>query len=139
MGGLSTILSSASQEAVDKYNIAAAVALHPVSIPFKQPKVPIFYGSGSDDKIVPPEGVFTAYEWTLAPGRVFAEIKGATHLEPNTLGGKNRWTKYVINMFNCHIKDSESDCKKIYGQGLFDNLCHDLKVPMTSCHNTHRY
>lgn len=102
--------------------------------------MPIFYATGSKDTIVPPSGVWNIYEQTKVAGRVFAEIDGATHLEPNTLGGQNRWTPYIINMFNCHIKKQEDDCYKIYGQKSSPaNLCHDPHVKMTSCHNTHRY
>jgi dienelactone hydrolase len=137
MGGHATVYSSGNSHAVQKYNIAAAVALHPAFFPFVQPTVPIFYATGSADTIVKPSGVKGIYEITKG-SKVFAEIKGATHLEPNTLGGRNRWTPYVINMFNCWIKEQDYDCDKIYGNKSGD-LCNNPNVPMSDCHNSHKF
>ena len=130
MGGHATELSSSNSRAVSKYNIATAVALHPVSFPFFQPKIPVFFGTGSADVIVPPSGPVLAYKATKKSGKVLAEIKGATHFEPNTIG-RNRWTPFVIAMFDCHIKRQSEQCDKIYGTGE-GALCSGA-ISMTKC------
>ena len=130
MGGHATELSSSNSKAISVHNIAAAVALHPVSFPFSQPKIPIFFGTGSKDTIVPPAGPVEMYKMTKQSGKVLAEIRGATHFEPNTIG-PNRWTPFVVDMFDCHIKHQSDSCDKMYGTGA-GALCSG-EIPMTTC------
>lgn len=133
MGGHATVLSSANANAVKTHNIGAAVALHPVALPFKQPHVPIFYGTGSADVIVPPGGVISDYKKTTIKGKVLAEIKGATHFEPNTIG-PNRWTPYAAAMMGCYLWEIPDACSLIYGKSRTRcDLCYCDKVPMTTC------
>lgn len=102
-------MSSGNANAVAKYNIKAAVALHPVaSVVFQQPKVPIFYGTGTLDVVVPPIGVIGMYDKTTIAGKVLAEITGATHFEPNTIG-PNRWTAFAAAFMGCHLYDLSGD------------------------------
>jgi dienelactone hydrolase len=133
MGGQATHLTANSAAAVSKYNIAAAVALHPVYITGGS-KVPIFYGTGSADIIVPPATVRKAYMQTLGVKKVFANIKGATHFEPNEIG-PNRWTDYAAAMFGCYLYQIESACPTVFGSSLANpcSLCTCVAVPMTEC------
>merc|ERR1712010_111862 len=137
MGGHATVRSSGKQAAVSKYNIAAAVALHPVaSLAFAQPQVPIFYGTGTLDVIVPPVGVIGMYYKTTKPGKVIAEITGATHFEPNTIG-PNRWTAYAAAYFGCYLYKISDACDTIYGDSASKcDLCTCSKVPMSMCKHT---
>merc|ERR1711934_603348 len=133
MGGHATVRSSGNQAAVSKYNIAAAVALHPVaSLAFAQPQVPIFYGTGTADVIVPPVGVIGMYYKTTKPGKVIAEITGATHFEPNTIG-PNRWTPYAAAYFGCYLYGIQDACDTIYGSSS-KALCR--AIPMSLCKHT---
>jgi pimeloyl-ACP methyl ester carboxylesterase len=133
MGGHATVRSSANAKAAKDLNIAVAVALHPAEEPFFQPVMPIFYGTGSADRIIPPAGVVSIFEQTKIKGKVLAEIKGANHFEPTDVG-PNRWTPYVIAMFNCYIKKNSEACDKIYGNNASKcDLCSCTKVPMTQC------
>jgi dienelactone hydrolase len=55
LGGAATHVNSASAHTVLKYNIGAAVALHPAMTLFSSlVEVPIFYMTASDDWIVNP-------------------------------------------------------------------------------------
>jgi len=133
MGGHATVLSSSNKKAVEKNNIGVAVALHPVALPYEQPLVPIFYGTGSLDTIVPPGGVINDYKKTLIKGKVLAEIKGATHFEPNTIG-PNRWTDYAAAMMGCYLYEIPDACDTIYGNNRTKcDLCVCNRVPMTTC------
>ena len=129
--------SSGNSEAVAKYKIGAAVTLHPVaSAMFVQPRVPIFFGTGTADIVVPPLGVIGMYEKTSIRGKVVAEITGATHFEPNTIG-PNRWTVYAAASFGCHLYGIEDGCETVYGADSSKcDLCACAKVPMSLCKHT---
>jgi len=136
MGGHATVLSSANYFKVSSLNIGAAVALHAVPVPWPgQPKVPIFYGTGTADFIVPPAGPIGMYAKTTIRGKVLAEILGATHLEPNTFGGRNRWTDFAAAYFGCHLYGIQDACDTIYGTRS-GSLCNCPQVRMTVCRHT---
>jgi len=99
---------------------------------FVQPQVPIFYGTGTADIIVPPLGPIGMYYKTTHAGKVIAEITGATHFEPNTIG-PNRWTPYAAAYFGCYLYSLSDACDTIYGSGG-SSLCS--AVPMTLCKHT---
>lgn len=138
MGGGATYHSAGQAAAVKKYNIGAAVALHPEItspwpfLPVTNSLVPIFFGSGSDDKVVAPDSVKSAYSQTEHVAKIFAEIDGATHDEPmNFPWGKGRYTPSVIAMFDCHLKGNTDQCKILYAN-VNGSLCEgDIK--MTVC------
>jgi hypothetical protein len=135
MGGQSTFNSAGS-----KRDIRAAVALHPATFGGSTPKVPILYGTGSSDQMTgcSPRSVKGLYDRTSLSnmnrpgiynrGKVFANIRGAGHTEPN-FGSK--WNRFVIAMFDCHIKRNPSSCGVIYGRGR-DSLCHG-SLNMVQC------
>ena len=135
MGGQSTFNSAGS-----KRDIRAAVALHPATFGGSTPKVPILYGTGSSDRMTgcSPRSVKGLYDRTSLSnmnrpgiynrGKVFANIRGAGHTEPN-FGSK--WNRFVIAMFDCHIKRNPSSCGVIYGRGR-DSLCHG-SLNMVQC------
>jgi hypothetical protein len=136
MGGQSTVNSAGSRS----HDIRAAVALHPATFGGGTVKVPILYATGSSDRMTgcSPRAVEGLYDRTslsnmnrpgiFNPGKVFANIRGAGHTEPN-FGSK--WNRYVIAMFDCHIKRSPSSCGIIYGRGR-DSLCHG-SLSMAKC------
>jgi len=138
MGGGATYHSAGQADAVKAQNIGVAVALHPqitspVAIqPITNSRVPIFFGTGSNDHIVSASSVKSAYTRTSGVAKVFTEIKGAGHFEPAShTGTSNRHTPYVIAMFDCHLKGDKDQCLKVYGKGK-DALCSG-KVKMTDC------
>jgi len=138
MGGGATYHSAGQPSAVDGQNIGAAVALHPqiqgpgaaTLFPITNSLVPIFFGTGSADRVVGPLSVKYAYYDTQNVSKVFSEISGAGHLEPCN-GYANRHTPYAIAMFDCHLLGKKSQCDKVYGQGK-DALCGGT-VKMTDC------
>jgi len=136
MGGGATYHAAGQSDVVKQYNIGAVVALHPQItkpvelFPETTSLVPIFFGSGSDDDVVAPSSVKSAYSQTSGVPKAFSEIEGATHQEP-TNKGSMRHTPYVIAMFDCHLKGDKSQCDKVYGNGS-GSLCSGA-VKMTDC------
>lgn len=129
MGGGATYHAAGQAAVVKAQNIGAAVALHPQITsptalqPVTNSLVPIFFGSGSKDEVVSPASVKSAYSQTNGVPKVFAEIDGATHYEPEnncngwTCPGQRRHTPYVIAMFDCHLMDNKGQCDTVYGSG----------------------
>lgn len=119
MGGGAVYHAAGVSSAVQKQNIGAAVCLHPqITLPLPiQPitnsLVPIFFGTGSEDDVVWPYSVKAAYDATSKVAKVFTEIIGAGHYEPE-VNYPQRHTEYGIGMFDCHLKGKQGQCDKIY-------------------------
>lgn len=119
MGG-GTVLHGMA-DAPGSLNIKVGVALHPWMFVAPDPepaqaKGPIMYTTGSKDTAVPhmPAKVRAAFEKAPHP-KVFANLHGATHMEPlNSPLGKHRWNPYVASFFDCHLKADEAACTKVY-------------------------
>lgn len=139
MGGGASYHNAGVGSTVDTYNIAAAVVLHGQTDLFKEstPLVPTFYTTGTDDDVIRPRKVKSAYSDTTGVPKAFWEVTGAVHDEPMcdcgswVSPGLQRSTPYVIAFFDCHIKGQSSQCNKIYGSGS-DSLCGGL-VETTDC------
>jgi len=141
MGGGASYHLASNRSAVKTWNIGAAVLLHPqIKSPwpvqkYKNPVVPTLYGTGSADIVVWPSSVKSAYDNDDGNNpKVFTEIHGAPHNEPMVQPwGKGRWTPYVIAMFDCHLKGSNTGgCDKIYGSGS-GSLCSGTAFSVTAC------
>jgi dienelactone hydrolase len=112
MGGGATGDNAGRQNAIDKYNLGAAVLLHPVATRTRT-KIPTFYATGSADVICFPGGC-ESWSKTASKPYIFAEMAGATHFECQSsedgLPCPAGWTNYVINWFNCHLKGMKDQC-----------------------------
>ncbi len=128
-GGEATHLTANNGRAVSAHNIGAAVALHPVYVAGSS-QIPIFYGTGTADVLVPPATVRSAYMNTRGVPKVYANILGATHLEPNTVG-PNRWTDYAAAMFGCYLYKIDDACDTVFGSSS-QSLCTG-PVKMAEC------
>lgn len=119
MGGGAAYHAASVKSAIQKQNIGAAVCLHPqITAPLPiQPVtnslVPIFFGSGSEDNVVWPSSVQSAYDATSGVAKIFSEIYGAGHYEPE-VDYPQRHTEYGIAMFDCHLKGNTGQCDKLY-------------------------
>jgi predicted dienelactone hydrolase len=112
MGGGATGTNAGTQAAIEKYNLGAAVLLHPVAT--RTPtKIPTFFATGTADVIVPPATTKAWYPLGAKP-KIFAEMTGATHFECQTsedgIPCPAGWTNYVVNWFNCYLKGMQSEC-----------------------------
>jgi len=130
MGGAASGLNAADPAIVSKYNIGAAVCLHPAQGgQGAASTVPTFFFTGSADKIVPPLGVWSMYEKAKGP-KVYAEIKGANHFECQTFEDgipcPHAETQPVIDWMNCYIKNVTSACDSAFG------VCKG-PLPMANC------
>jgi len=136
MGGMATIKSASSSSAIKAHNIGAAVMLHPCA-QSGSAKVPSLFFTGSLDTVCLSTFVKAAYN-SASTAKAYAQIRGATHLEPQT-GFPNRETIWVAAMFDCHIKGDQHACGNIYGKSP-PNPCYSLctcqAVPMSECHHT---
>merc|ERR1712048_638852 len=84
MGGAASGLNAADTVAVSKYNLGAAVCLHPAQGgQGAKTTIPTFYFTGTIDTIVPAFGVEAMYNLGQGP-KVFASLKGAGHFECQT-------------------------------------------------------
>lgn len=131
MGGAATVFMANNAE------FLGAVALHPSTFMGDGStgvKDPLFYVTGSADSIVPPAGVIRSYKKDPIKPKVVAEITGANHFEPTTLG-KNRITPYVNQYMLCHVKGEKSACPYIYGKDA-SSVCGQKKIPMSECEAT---
>jgi hypothetical protein len=112
MGGGATGDNAGNKKASEKYNLGAAVLLHPVATNTKT-LIPAFYATGSVDTICSPG---SAQKWskTATEPTIFAEMKGANHFECQSsedgIPCPAGWTNYVINWFNCHLKGMQEEC-----------------------------
>lgn len=135
MGGGATYHTAAQQDAITTHNIGAAIAENPeiqkLNLqPITNSLVPIFFQTGSKDDTIDPADVKEAYDLTSGVPKVFAEIEGARHLEPNT-GFPNRFSDYSVAFLDCHLLDDSSQCAKVYGS-VTGSLCNG-NVTMTAC------
>lgn len=129
MGGGATGDNAGNSAAIEKYNLGAAVLLHPVAT--RTPtKIPTFYTTGSADTICAPGGV-EAWSKTASKPYLFAEMSGATHFEcqseENGRPCPHGWTNYVVNWFNCYIKGMQDECDAA------QSVCTHPTKPMTKC------
>jgi dienelactone hydrolase len=131
MGGAASGLNAADASIVSKYNLGAAVMLHPAQGGhLAHSALPSFFATGSADGIVPPAGVHTMYKNAASP-KVFAEMTGANHFECQTsedgIPEPAGWTSYVVNWFNCYLKGVQSQCDKAFA------VCTDGSIKTTKC------
>lgn len=138
MGGHAAYHSASQQEVIATHNIGAAIAenpqielgkLLPRAGSFTNSLVPIFFQTGSSDRLILPAGVREAYDRTTGVPKIFAEIEGARHLEPTT--GQNRFNEYSVAFLDCHLLDDSSQCAKVYGSAS-GSLCNG-QLTMTAC------
>lgn len=129
MGGGATGDNAADSNAIEKYNLGAAVLLHPVARSGKT-KIPTFYTTGSSDNICSP-GSVQAWSKKASTPTIFAEMKGADHFECQSLEDgipcPHGWTNYVVNWFNCYIKGMKNECNAAY------SVCTHPAKPMSKC------
>lgn len=93
--------------------------------------VPIFFTTGSADALLGDSEVREAYMKTTSDvPKVFADVRGSTHMEPST-GYPNRLTGYAIAMMDCHLLGHMDRCNKVYGSAS-DSLCGG-KIRMKEC------
>jgi len=130
MGGGATGTNAGTEAAIEKYNLGAAVLLHPV--PTRTPtKIPTFFATGTADTIVAPASTQLWYPLGAKP-KIFAEMKGATHFECQSsedgIPCPHGWTNYVVNWFNCYLKGMQSECDAA------NSVCTSPTKPMSSTH-----
>jgi dienelactone hydrolase len=117
MGGGCTGDNAGRKNVIDKYNLGAAVLMHPVNTRTKT-LIPSYYMTGTADTICAP-GPTEAWSKTATHPSLFASLQGATHFEcqssedgiPEPAG----WTQQVIHWFNCHLKNDQGECDNAYG------------------------
>jgi len=112
MGGGATGDNAARADVIKKFNLGAAVLLHPV-FRYTKTLIPSFYATGSADTICAPS---STAGWSKAASKpmIFAEMAGANHFECQSkedgIPCPAGWTNYVVNWFNCHLKGQSSEC-----------------------------
>lgn len=101
------------------YNIKTGFALNPeICIGCTSIDVPIFYGAGTNDTIVPDNSVLNVYNQSPPP-KVFANMENCTHFEPNL--PNNRWIPIAVEWLDCFLKGNLKACNNVYGSNSFCN------------------
>jgi len=85
----------------------------PEEMPPKAP-VPSMFVTGTDDKFNKGGLMKTFVDGYDAPAKVYANLKGAPHME--ILHGK-RLNKFMAQFLSCHVGARNEDCEVIYGDG----------------------
>lgn len=150
--GAHAVVQSAGMTPSVPVVIKAAVAFAPQFFPPGGPsfagavKVPIFYVSASDDKIVAPVKVQQQYNDTApALSRAFAELKGYNHMSVAT---SDTFSYFTTAFFNCHIlgrRNSTESCDSVYNisGSAWCPLCGNMHGcphvwPMQVCERSYR-
>jgi hypothetical protein len=144
MGGGGTLDTSADTASITTYNIAAAVALHPVTTEIMAlaeekgdayygdigiPTIPALILSGSDDITCEYDNILPNFEEQTHAGRALANVSGYGHGGPFVVDDSNEeipndeWPN-IVEFFNCHLNSLEASCINIYYTGeseMFDN------------------
>jgi len=128
MGGQATIMSASDQEAVDKYKIGAAVAIHPAAFYRRTVQVPILFVTGDyEDEVTSYVDARYMYEHTEGVPKAYASAQDASHAYPRT--EENAWTIHAIHFFNCHLLGNLYDCNSIYVKEENDDPCSLCSCP----------
>lgn len=110
MGATATNLSAGNKK-VEKFNIGAAVSLHPRKHKdIENPRVPILYTAGQFDFISPAKEIKKMYEKTEGVPAVYINRKWQLHRVGNV-----KWHRYTGAFFDCHLKNDKEGCDVIYG------------------------
>jgi len=118
MGGGSTVLASSQAEAVKKYNIKTAAAIHPclgpcfLQLSAVEPKVPILFLTGDKDDTVSPDSVYEQYNKTASVEKVFVEVQGADHCNCCDMSNRKE-NPYIYDWINCKMKLDASACARV--------------------------
>jgi dienelactone hydrolase len=135
MGGGATGDNAGNRANIDKYNIGAAILIHPVATKTKT-LIPSFYMTGTADTICSPQSAAQWYR-TATPPSIFAEMRGADHFECQSLEAgipcPAGWTNYIANWFNCHLKGMQSECDAA------NSVCTHPTKPMSTTHCSPQY
>lgn len=106
--------------------VIAAAAIHGKGpADFGKVKVPTFYMCGEKDTTVRCSAVIKGYDQTpkaLWGKNVFAELKGADHLEVQKPLPGGRWDYYIAQFLLCYLNTDSAACDNIYGKSR-DSLC----------------
>jgi dienelactone hydrolase len=139
MGGQATLFSSSAANAT-KYNVKAAVAMHPYTHAFPAPTVPFLVFTGDKDKIAPENISKKLY---TTPGgcsqRGFVNKHGANHLEPLFWNNQNAlaaygaaWMKVHLEQVPGGVQDGINYTDLVYGRGNA-SLCGGGDGAMVEC------
>merc|ERR1719335_1453976 len=139
MGGQATVYSSSSHGS--GHDIKAAVMHHAYTHSYPPPIVPFLAFTGSADIIAFPsmtQGFFNAKGANPIRGRV--DKTGATHFEPNPLGGAGapkNLGKWTAAWFKVYLDETPQSAGVDYKMFIFgtdkDSLCHGGDGAMTKC------
>lgn len=109
MGG-KTLSNAAIQPG---FNIKAMLAFHGARNTTTL-DVPAMFTTGSSDTVEGPAIIRPQFESDPFSPKVYANLKGADHLEPENLGRLNIWGARFLA---CHVGQRQRQCNAIYGTG----------------------
>jgi len=132
MGGRGTLTNVADPATIEKYNIKAAIAMHPWCIDRCEmgsgdcgiPLLPTLWISGNKDSVALNDVVYTHYVAQVLSNKVFIERDGQGHNFPdNFLYDNDASMENTIRGFvNCEMFDDGSACGSLYGDEDISNM-----------------
>merc|ERR1712139_322161 len=126
---MGTISSASNSKAISAHNIKVAVAMHPVAgCAGCQIKVPTLYLTGDADTVVSPSSVKQQYQYARGMEKVFAEVKGASHVDATGFGPNNE-DVYAYDWLNCKLKGDQSACTRV-------TTCTQPGLSAVKCHHS---
>eukprot|EP00668_Euglena_longa_P012000 GGOE01014424.1.p1 GENE.GGOE01014424.1~~GGOE01014424.1.p1 ORF type:complete len:296 (-),score=74.41 GGOE01014424.1:295-1158(-) len=111
-------------------NVKAAFALHPAGglLSPRHVRIPIVFGTGSEDYFASPLSVGLMYRLAPVHDKSIGVLKGAGHLE--AAGGRaGRWAVWIAHFFRCHLSLDADACDFFY-----KHFCANDVDAFTTCH-----
>lgn len=136
MGGRGTLTNVADPATLEKYNVKAAIAMHPWCIGRCQaglsdcgiPLVPTLWVTGNNDWVASPDSAYTHYVAQVLSDKVFIERDGMGHNYPDNFlyDNDSSMEKTFKNFVQCEVFDQETACVALFGnEDLSDRLGED--------------
>jgi hypothetical protein len=98
--------------------------------------VPIGYFTGTADSVCYPPSVYSYYQRTSAPNKVYASMNGITHFNPyNSDPTGDLEGPYVGSFFRCWLNKDQAGCDAVYGNSK-NSLCNEYS--MFRCVNNYK-
>lgn len=87
--------------------------------------------TGTADNIVSDSGIYKYYSEDKTKPKVYADFQGAEHNDPTNLSHMKS-LGYMIQFFDCHLREAQSACDWIYTQKE-GSLCNSDAYTLSRC------
>jgi len=137
MGGRGTLTNVSNRETLARYNVKAAIAMHPFCFQHCEdqigagncgiPLVPTLWVTGNEDRLARYRVVHSHYVGQVLSDKVYIERAGMGHNFPdnflydNDASMENTFREFV----NCEVFDQEAACVSLFGEEDISDMLGD--------------